>query len=121
MEPWFVTRVYPPDQPQAPAPHWHCHGHHHHHSHHGCGCNAPPPSNGPNVSAMLGDALDRVKGIPGTHTFEFTRTVEPEKKDPWAEYYEKLHEYYKTYPHMAPPNYHPPAPAPARHHCCHHH
>ncbi|KAJ2651549.1 hypothetical protein IWW40_001740 [Coemansia sp. RSA 1250] len=115
MNNWVVTKIHPSDEPQPPVPHCHYHGHHHHC---GCGCNPPPPSNEPSIPSMLSDALDRVKGIPGTHTFEFTRTVEPEKKDPWVEYYEKLNEYYKKYPHMAPPHYHPPPPP--KHHCCHH-
>ncbi|KAJ2364596.1 hypothetical protein H4S01_003703, partial [Coemansia sp. RSA 2610] len=113
----------------APPPPWFW-SHHHpphrlHHHHHGCHCQNPPKKESSFPSAF-NDMLDRVKGIPGTHEFTFTRNVE-EKKDPWAEYYEKLAAFYKQHPeehpdyraHFNHPYFHRPAhPHPHHHHGC---
>ncbi|KAJ2079655.1 hypothetical protein H4R24_003625 [Coemansia sp. RSA 988] len=83
---------------------------------------------------MLGQFIDKVKGIPGTHEFTFTRTVE-RVKTPLEQYQEKFMAFCNTngrppapwevpYPHqLQPPQPQPHQPPPQfhGHHCGHHH
>ncbi|KAJ2500962.1 hypothetical protein GGH96_002279 [Coemansia sp. RSA 1972] len=137
MSNWYVSHVHPPEAPKPQFPFW-CAPHDAHH-HHKCGCHVEPKKEASIPADVLSGMLNQVKGIPGTHEFTFSRTVEPEKT-PWQVYQDKLAEYYKKYPHMHPhahphmhphahphmhPHYHAPPPAPpqvpAHHFCGGHH
>ncbi|PIA16153.1 hypothetical protein COEREDRAFT_87352 [Coemansia reversa NRRL 1564] len=111
-KPWWVSSA-PPNSKHTTC---HCSGHSHCHKKD----EATPPK--------LDQFIDQVKGIPGTHEFTFTRTIE-KVKTPLEVYQEKFMEFCKAhgrppapwevpYPHQPQPQ---PQPHFHGHHCGHHH